>query len=110
MRVWLYWGIGGESERSLCVVIFSYSDNSLVVGLDNCLWFYLRFGVSTLFSCVFDCVYLSSLVLLFPNSGIKSFSSVRYHNSLYALLLQLCLIFHIRKKKCDIVKVLKKGL
>jgi hypothetical protein len=36
--------------------------------------------------------------------------SVSYHNSLYALWLQHCLIFHIRKKKCDIVKVLKKGL
>jgi len=46
--------------------------------------------------------------MLGNNSGIKSFGSVRYHNFYYALWLQYCLIFHI-KKKCDIVKVLKKG-
>jgi len=47
----VYWGIGGESERSLCVVKNSHSNNSLVVGLDNDRGFFSGFGVSTLYSC-----------------------------------------------------------
>jgi acetylglutamate synthase len=87
----------------------SHSDNSLIVGLDNGRGFFSDLGVPTLYSCVVIMFIFSSLTLLFANSGIKSFSSVRYHNSLYALWVHHCLIFHIRKKKCDIVKVLKKG-
>jgi hypothetical protein len=41
----------------------------LVVGFDNGRDFFSDFGVSTLYSCVVDCVsvYFSSSALLFPN-------------------------------------------
>ena len=45
----------------------------MVVGLNNDRDFFSGFGVSTLYSCVVDCVLLFSLCRFFPNNWYQSF-------------------------------------
>jgi hypothetical protein len=74
----------GDWEWSLCVVtIFTYC---LFSGCRfwQWSWFFLSFGVSTLY-CVVDCLLFLFFFfgLVFPNNGIRAFGSIRYNKACY---------------------------
>jgi hypothetical protein len=59
-------GHWGATERSLCVVKISHTNNYLVVGLDSGRGFFSGVGVSTLYSCIVIVFIFSFSTMLFP--------------------------------------------